>query len=64
MNAKKAINYTLLTFTSLIWAGSFIAVGITVNDVDPIILAAFRFIIATPIMIILLWIREKELLLP
>ncbi|ADB58881.1 DMT family transporter [Archaeoglobus profundus] len=57
--------YPLLLLVSLTWAGSFIAIKIALNYLDPCNLAFYRFLIATPIMLILfrpnLKIRLKDL---
>ncbi len=43
--------YLLLLLVSLIWAGSFIAIKIALNEMDPYNLALYRFLIATPILV-------------
>ncbi len=43
--------YHLLLLVSLIWAGSFIAIKVALNYIDPYNLAFYRFLIATPIML-------------
>jgi drug/metabolite transporter (DMT)-like permease len=53
----------LLIIISLIWAGSFIVVDITVKQIQPIIIAFLRFLIATPFMIISLFIFKKNQLI-
>jgi drug/metabolite transporter (DMT)-like permease len=64
MNAEKAINPLLLACTSFIWAGSFIAVGLTYSEIPPILLGIFRFALATPLMIVILFLRKQKLFLP
>jgi drug/metabolite transporter (DMT)-like permease len=63
MNNKTHISL-LLVLVSLIWAGSFIAVKITVNEISPIDLGFLRFLVATPIMILILFLRKKEVRIP
>lgn len=63
MNNKTYIPL-LLVLISLIWAGSFIAVKITVNEIPPIDLGFLRFLVATPIMILILFLRKKEVHIP
>jgi len=63
MNNKTYISF-LLVLISLIWAGSFIAVKITVNEISPIDLGFLRFLVATPIMIIFLLLRKKDVRIP
>jgi drug/metabolite transporter (DMT)-like permease len=45
--------YLLLLLVSLIWAGSFIAIKIALSQMDPYNLAFYRFLIATPILIVI-----------
>jgi len=54
----------LLTIIACIWGGSFIVVQIIVNEVDPISLGFLRFLVATPIMILLLIVTKKPLSIP
>jgi len=64
MNVKEATPPFLLILTSLIWAGSFIAVGLTVDEVPPVMLAFLRFLVATPLMIGIVFFKKQKLLLP
>jgi len=63
MNNKTYISL-LLILISLIWAGSFIAVKITVNEIPPIELGFLRFLVATPIMLLFLFLRKKDIRIP
>jgi len=63
MNNKTRISL-LLVLISLIWAGSFIAVKITVNEISPIDLGFLRFLVATPVMILFLFLRKKDVRIP
>jgi len=63
MNNKTYISL-LLVLISLIWAGSFIAVKITVNEIPPIELGFLRFLVATPIMLLFLFLRKKDIRIP
>ncbi|MCD6473865.1 MAG: DMT family transporter [Thermoplasmata archaeon] len=49
----------LVSIVALIWGGSFIAVKIGVEDISPIILAFFRFAIASPLMFFIMALRKK-----
>jgi len=66
MNKNNLFIPFLLTTISLIWAGSFIVVKLTVgnNSISPIGLAFIRFLIATPFMILIMLLRKKEKKLP
>jgi drug/metabolite transporter (DMT)-like permease len=63
MNNKTYISL-LLAFVSLVWAGSFVAVRMTVKEISPIDLGFLRFLIATPFMVLVLLISKKEIRLP
>lgn len=54
----------LLILVSLVWAGSFIVVDIVTNEMDPIDLGFLRFLVATPLMFLLVVARKKPLTLP
>ena len=54
----------LLVLVSLVWAGSFIVVEIVTKEMDPIDLGFLRFLVATPLMFLLVVLRKKPLLLP
>jgi drug/metabolite transporter (DMT)-like permease len=61
---KNLIIAMLLILVSFVWAGSFIVVDITTKEMDPIDLGFLRFLIATPLMILIAVLRKKPLLLP
>ena len=63
MNKNLAIPF-LLILVSFVWAGSFIVVEMTTKEMDPIDLGFLRFLVATPLMILLVILRKKPLLLP
>jgi drug/metabolite transporter (DMT)-like permease len=54
----------LLILVSFVWAGSFIVVDITTKEMDPIDLGFLRFLVATPLMILIAVLRKKSLSLP
>ena len=62
---KNNFNHTsiLLIIIALIWAGSFIVVDATLKQIQPITIAFLRFLIASPFMIILLFLFKKNQLI-
>lgn len=60
MDKKKIITYLSLIFASLAFAGSFIAVRVTVDEINPIDLGFLRFAVATPIMVLIQIVRKKK----
>ena len=64
MNDRKTAISLLLVLVSLVWAGSFIAVKVTVNEIPPIHLGFLRFLVATPIMIALIFLLKKDRRIP
>jgi drug/metabolite transporter (DMT)-like permease len=64
MDKKIIIVYALLVFTSLSWAGSFIAVRVVYQEVPPVILGFLRFAVATPLMLLVAGLKKKPFLLP
>ena len=54
----------LLAFVSLVWAGSFVAVRMTVKEISPVDLGFLRFLVATPFMVLILLLSKKETRLP
>lgn len=54
----------LLVLVSLVWAGSFIVVEMTTKEIDPIDLGFLRFLVATPLMFLLVFLQKKPLALP
>jgi drug/metabolite transporter (DMT)-like permease len=63
MTSKGFLSFILL-LAALIWGGSFVVVKIAVAEMDPLILGAARFIIATPLMFLILFARRSNLRLP
>ena len=61
---KNLIIAVILILVSFVWAGSFIVVDITTKEMDPIDLGFLRFLVATPLMILIAVLRKKPLLLP
>ena len=51
----------LLAFVSLVWAGSFVAVKITVEEISPVDLGFLRFLVATPFMILILLLSKRKI---
>lgn len=62
---KENFNLTsiLLIIIAFVWAGSFIVVDATVKQIQPITIAFLRFLIATPFMIISLFLFKKNKLI-
>ena len=58
MDKKLVISLLLITI-SLLWAGSFIVVKTITEEIDPIDLGFLRYLLATPIMLIILFGRDK-----
>jgi len=54
----------ILILVSLTWAGSFIAVRLNYEEVSPLFLGFFRFVVATPVMILWAFFRKKTFFLP
>jgi drug/metabolite transporter (DMT)-like permease len=61
---KNLIIAMILILVSFVWAGSFIVVDVTTKEIDPIDLGFLRFLVATPLMILIAVVRKKPLLLP
>ena len=61
---KNLIIAVLLILVSFVWAGSFIVVDITTKEMDPIDLGFLRFLVATPLMILIAVVRKKPLSIP
>jgi len=59
MNNKTLLSI-LLVLVSLIWAGSFIVVRVTIDEVSPIDLGFLRFLVATPVMGLILFLLKKD----
>lgn len=64
MNKNKTSNYLLLTFASLAFAGSFIAVRVTKSEISSIDIGFLRFVVATPLMILVLFLTKKNIKTP
>ena len=61
---KNLIITIILVLVSFVWAGSFIVVDIVTHEVDPIDLGFLRFLVATPLMIMIAVLRKKPLSIP
>jgi drug/metabolite transporter (DMT)-like permease len=61
---KNLIIPIILVLVSFVWAGSFLVVQIATEEINPIDLGFLRFLVATPLMILLVVLRKKPLLLP
>ena len=64
MKNTRILYSLLLCLVSLTWAGSFIAVRLSYQEVSPLYLGFFRFLVATPIMVLIVILRKKEFFLP
>ena len=64
MDKNKLTTSLLLILISLAWAGSFIAVRLTYQEICPINLGFLRFFIATPLMVLILFLRKKKTRIP
>jgi drug/metabolite transporter (DMT)-like permease len=64
MNKSNILISLLLVLISLTWAGSFIAVKVTVDEISPIDLGFLRFFVATPFMVLILFLRKKDMHIP
>jgi len=63
MRSRFLLVYGLLVFASLSWAGSFVAVRVIYEEIPPIMLGFLRFVIATPVMFLLLVLTKKKFFL-
>lgn len=61
---KNLLISLLLILVSFVWAGSFIVVEIATEEMDPIDLGFLRFLVATPLLILLVVFQKKSLVLP
>jgi drug/metabolite transporter (DMT)-like permease len=61
---KNLIIILVLVLISFFWAGSFIVVEMTTKEIDPIDLGFLRFLVATPMMVLLVLLQKKSLLIP
>jgi len=55
----QTIYASLLLITMLIWAGSFIFIKIGLKELGPYNLAFYRFLLASPALILLTYFRDK-----
>jgi drug/metabolite transporter (DMT)-like permease len=62
--SSKALVSGLLLLSALIWGGSFIVVKAATETLDPLYLGAVRFLVATPIMVLLLFATRAQVRLP
>ena len=63
-NTSSFLISSLLIFISFVWAGSFIAVDATVDQIPPISLGFIRFLVAVPFMVLLLFLLKKDKFIP
>ncbi len=63
MDNKLFVSF-ILVLVSLVWAGSFVVVSVATEEMDPIYLGFLRFLVATPIMFLIVLIRRKDILIP
>lgn len=63
MNKKHLIAFLLL-LVSFVWAGSFLVVEAATKEIDPVDLGFLRFLVATPLMLLLVVLRKKPLKIP
>ncbi len=61
---KTLIIIPLLVLVSFFWAGSFIIVEMTTNEINPTDLGFLRFLVATPLMVLLVLVQKKPIALP
>lgn len=54
----------LLVLVSFVWAGSFIVVQYATQEISPVHLGFLRFLVATPLMILIVILQKKPLGLP
>jgi drug/metabolite transporter (DMT)-like permease len=59
--SNKIFIIILLVSISFFWAGSFVAVKLTVEEISPIDLGFLRFLIATPFMVLILLFSKKNI---
>ncbi len=58
--SSKALLSGLLLLVAVIWGGSFIVVKEATAEMDPLVLGAVRFLVATPLMVILLIVMKAN----
>lgn len=54
----------VIPMVSLVWAGSFIAVKVGLEELSPVEIAFLRFAVASPFMFLIMLIRKKPLFIP
>jgi drug/metabolite transporter (DMT)-like permease len=54
----------LLVLVSFVWAGSFIVVEFATQEISPVHLGFLRFLVATPLMVLIVVFQKKPLGLP
>lgn len=61
---KNVLLGVLLLLVAFVWAGSFIVVEVATEEMDPVVLGFLRFLVATPLMILLVFLRKKPVRIP
>ncbi|MDG6228449.1 MAG: DMT family transporter [Candidatus Thermoplasmatota archaeon] len=64
MRTQQMFIILLLIFSSLTWAGSFVAVRLVYTDLSPLYLGFLRFVVAAPLMVLATALLKKPLFLP
>lgn len=54
----------LLVLVAFVWAGSFIVVQYATQEISPVHLGFLRFLVATPLMVLIVVFQKKPLSLP
>lgn len=62
--SNKTLIYILLVIIAFVWASSFIVVKNATQEIDPIDLGFFRFLVATPIMFFILIYKKRDIHFP
>ena len=60
--SRRHAMHILLVFIALAWAGSFVVVKAITTEIDPIFLGFLRFSVATPFMLLVLFLQKKKLI--
>jgi drug/metabolite transporter (DMT)-like permease len=60
----KLMGSLLLIIISFVWAGSFIVVKTATEEIDPVDLGFLRFLVATPLMVLLLVYKKNKVVIP
>ncbi|PNX48384.1 MAG: hypothetical protein BV459_02460 [Thermoplasmata archaeon M11B2D] len=61
---KNLIIIPLLVLISFFWASSFIVVEMITKEIDPVDLGFLRFLVATPLMVLLVLVQKKPISFP